>query len=511
MEAKQKHSKILYNRKFSSPMKRKRKNAYDPEEEARLESKVFGGPNFFINDLLNKKPATKAKHDESSDELTDHGKLMNNKKINTNCDDDSSVVKDTEDASQEEKQAAWRDDDDYNYTVNTALDAQNRRLACEQPEKSYSTYLKNHYKIFVGTPKWAELKTTDETNDDSDVTKHCRFLAEKSKPQRLPKDMIDIKALKSLNNSTRVEGHVITSVEFHPTIQFGLIASTKGMFAIYQVDGHTNPNKFHVWWKYDVSFPISKATFLKNGTEVLCGSKYHDYGFTYHLPTDQADCFPLPHGITNMELFEVSPNGDFIALCGRRGEIFLLHSQTKELIWRFNMNSKCRALVFTPDNKNLITYGDGGEMYIWDLGGRRCIHRAIDDGCLSGTALAISSNGQYLAAGSAQGVVNLYETKTVLHKQNPTPVKSMMNLVTCITSLRFNPTCEILAAASDKKYNAFKMMHLPSLSVFANFPGFQTNIGMPQAMDFSPGSGYLSISNKTGTALLFRLRHYAGY
>lgn len=29
------HSKILYNKKFSTPMTKKRKNAYDPEEEAR--------------------------------------------------------------------------------------------------------------------------------------------------------------------------------------------------------------------------------------------------------------------------------------------------------------------------------------------------------------------------------------------------------------------------------------------------------------------------------------------
>lgn len=59
-------------------------------------------------------------------------------------------------------------------SVNTALDAQNRKLPCKRPEKSYAAYLKNHYKTFVGTPKWAKLETTnkeEEDDDDSDVLK----------------------------------------------------------------------------------------------------------------------------------------------------------------------------------------------------------------------------------------------------------------------------------------------------------------------------------------------------
>lgn len=56
--------------------------------------------------------------------------------------------------------------------VNEALEAQNRSLACERPEKSYATYLKNHYKIFVGTSKWADSETTNKVQDeDSDVLK----------------------------------------------------------------------------------------------------------------------------------------------------------------------------------------------------------------------------------------------------------------------------------------------------------------------------------------------------
>jgi len=58
-------------------------------------------------------------------------------------------------------------------------------------------------------------------------------------------------------------------------------------------------------------------------------------------------------------------------------------------------------------------------MYIWDLNTRTCINRATDDGSLSCASLAVSPSGQFVATGSAQGVVNLYDMKTVLKDQNP--------------------------------------------------------------------------------------------
>jgi len=148
---------------------------------------------------------------------------------------------------------------------------------------------------------------------------------------------------------------------------------------------------------------------------------------------------------------------------------------------------------------------------VWDINTRTCINRAIDDGCLSCASLDISPSGQFVATGSVQGVVNIYDMKKVLEERSPTPLKIVMNLVTSVTCLKFNPTSEILSAASVDKHNAFKMLHIPSFTVFSNFPTFQTNIGMSQMISYSPASGYLSIANRTGSALLYRLKHYGNY
>lgn len=154
---------------------------------------------------------------------------------------------------------------------------------------------------------------------------------------------------------------------------------------------------------------------------------------------------------------------------------------------------------------------DSNEMYVWDMNNRTCLNRAIDDGCLTGETISISPNGQFLATGSTQGVVNIYDLNSVLHEKEPKPLKIVLNLVTSITGLKFNPSSEILAMASNKKPNAFKMVHIPSFGVFSNFPTFQTQINMPEAIDFSPGSGYLGLSNRSFNAFMFKLKHYGNY
>lgn len=59
----------------------------------------------------------------------------------------------------------------YN-SMDIALSAQKRKLSSKKSEKLYTTYLENRYKLFVGTPKWAEFEKKDKANDmDNDILK----------------------------------------------------------------------------------------------------------------------------------------------------------------------------------------------------------------------------------------------------------------------------------------------------------------------------------------------------
>ena len=57
------------------------------------------------------------------------------------------------------------------------------------------------------------------------------------------------------------------------------------------------------------------------------------------------------------------------------------------------------------------------------MNSRVCVHKFVDDGCITGTSIAISPTQQYLACGSSSGVVNLYNTNQLENNSLPKPDK----------------------------------------------------------------------------------------
>lgn len=87
---------------------------------------------------------------------------------------------------------------------------------------------------------------------------------------------------------------------------------------------------------------------------------------------------------------------------------------------------------------------------------RSCTLKMLDEGCLRGISIALSNNNQILATGSSSGIVNLYEMP--VKDGQLKPVKVISNLVTPVTSLRFNSSSEILAIGSNEKDSAVKLV-----------------------------------------------------
>ena len=111
---------------------------------------------------------------------------------------------------------------------------------------------------------------------------------------------------------------------------------------------------------------------------------------------------------------------------------------------------------------------------------------------------------RYLACGSNSGVVNIYKRTDFWSQRTPTPEKIVYNLTTSVSSIKFNPTSEILAMASEVKENAVKLLHMPSMTVFSNFPSFNYNFKRPNCIDFSLNGGFFSIGNNRGAANLYK-------
>ena len=112
--------------------------------------------------------------------------------------------------------------------------------------------------------------------------------------------------------------------------------------------------------------------------------------------------------------------------------------------------------------------------------------------------------------------------------QRPKTLKTLGNLTTSITSLRFNHDAQLLAIASNVKKDQLRMVrtpqipssvrahhlldhqiHLPSLTAFSNWPTSGTPLGHVSSVDFSANSEHVAIGNNRGRVLLYHLRDFS--
>ncbi|XP_070596141.1 U3 small nucleolar RNA-associated protein 18 homolog [Erythrolamprus reginae] len=440
--------------------------------------------------------------------------------------DGSEVENDTEDNFLPLKKPAWVDEDDETEEIIDMTHRHRKNMMKSDAENKLSkTKLQRRFQEeFQGamgtTPSWAlrstknktKRKTTNEgdTEDEEDddlLHKTGNFVIESDS---LPKGILQMKNCLHVNNE-RLSDAKLTTVQFHPTAQVVLTAGLDRSMSLFQVDGITNPQIQSIHLE---DFPIYKARFSAEGEQVIATSIHNKLFYIYDMM--EGKIIPVDHirGLEEkvVKQFEVSPDGTFLLLTGTSGYLHLITMKTKEFVGSLKINGKSIASSFSPDGSRIYTHSDGGEVFIWDVKSRRCLNKFTDEGCLHGTSIAISKNSQYIACGSNSGVVNVYAHDDCIRETYPKPLKAIMNLVTPATSLVFNPTTEILAMASNRLDDAVKLVHIPSFTVFSNFPVFRRKLlYLAYCMDFSPRSGYFSIANNKGKALLYRLKHYSDF
>jgi len=85
-----------------------------------------------------------------------------------------------------------------------------------------------------------------------------------------------------------------------------------------------------------------------------------------------------------------------------------------------------------------------------------------------------------------------------------------LNLTTAITDLEFNHTGELLAFSSKWQKNALKIAHIPSYTVYQNFPGVAPGVLKYAVVGgFSRRSQYYAMGNDEGKCHMFELGHFA--
>ena len=316
--------------------------------------------------------------------------------------------------------------------------------------------------------------------------------------------MLDYSRLVDVNAQDPSSGP-INSVQFHRNGQLMLVAGLDKHLRFFQIDGKRNPKIQSIFVE---DCPIQKATFLPDGSEViLSGRRKFFYSFDL-VKAAVSKIGPLTgREEKSLESFEISPDSRTIAFIGNEGYILLISSKTKQLIGTLKMNGSVRSLAFADGGNQLLSSGGDGHVYHWDLRTRKCMHKAVDEGSLSGLSLCTSQDSSYFATGSSSGIVNVYKRDEFLGGKRK-PLKTIENLTTETGQMKFNHDAQILAISSRKDRNGMRLVHVPSFTVYQNWPGPRFSLQYPRCLDFSPGSGFLSIGHAGGKVLLYKLHHY---
>lgn len=430
------------------------------------------------------------------------------------------------------RKAVWKDEEEEQINVNIAKVNRLRKLRKEEDEglisgSEYVLRLRAHHaKLNPGT-EWAQLDSQsksdnycdDESSDEENrvelahgykdieaadnILRTNEELVVKSSVKLLP-GLLEYSKLVDANAEDPSNG-VINSVQFHRNAQLLLTAGSDRKVRFFQIDGKRNTKIQSIFLD---DCPIRRASFLPDGSQVIVAGR-RKFFYSFDLVKAKFDKIgPLVgREEKSLEVFEVSPDSNTIAFVGNEGYILLVSSRTKELIGTLKMNGTVRSLAFAEDGKQLLSSGGDGHVYHWDLRTRRCIHKAVDEGCINSTVLCTSPNGSLFAAGSDSGIVNIYKREEFLGGKKK-PIKTVENLTTRVDFMKFNHDSQILAICSTVKNNSMKLIHIPSLTVFSNWPPQNAALRYPRCMDFSPAGGFMAVGNAAGKVLLYKLHHY---
>lgn len=245
-----------------------------------------------------------------------------------------------------------------------------------------------------------------------------------------------------------------------------------------------------------------------------------------------------------MEYFSLSPNGKYMALRGSSkkggGVINVLDASTLQWVTQVRIESRGGVADFAwwGDGSGLSVAGKNGEVTEWSV--RDGIKgRWTDEGAVGTTVIALGGRSgrdgwiggdRWVAVGSSSGIVNIYDRRAWSENQskstehsangaiphNPKPVRALDNLTTPTSHLAFSPDGQILCMASRWKHNALRLVHLPTCTVFKNWPTQKTPLDRISAIawgkpltDDEEREGSLALlacASETGRIRLWEIR-----
>ncbi|KAH9861509.1 hypothetical protein J1614_011256 [Plenodomus biglobosus] len=410
----------------------------------------------------------------------------------------------------------------------------------------------------VGDDESGEESASDMDVDDEDLStqplarllKDADLLSRTStstaKRRRLQAGTVDIQRLKDV---TKSGPSAITSLSFHPSYPLLLSSGPSSTLYLHHVNPNPpNPNplltSLHI-----KRTPLVTTSFHPSASDSrIFLSARRRYFHVWNIATGKVEkvsrVYGHQHEQRTMEYFILSPNGKYMALRGSSrkggGVINLLNAKTLQWATQVRVESRGGVADFAwwGDGTGLTIAGKNGEVTEWSVEDG-IIGRWTDEGAVGTTVVALGGKSgrdnwlggdRWVAVGSSSGVVNIYDRRAWAANDSPgegateanggipkapKPLRALENLTTPISHLHFSADGQVLAMASRWKNNALRLVHLPSATVFKNWPTDKTPLGRitavawgrPSEEDEREGSlAQLAVANEAGHVRLWEVR-----
>ena len=471
---------------------------------------------------------------------------------------------------EEDNPPAWIDSDDDRLTVSLASNTRLRKLRETEADdiisgREYIRRLRKQYERLHPTPAWAEYarkrrKTTksdgsDGSGSDSDISMDdgsstVQPLASllrsggqlvnirsnsASKRRKLRPEVIDIQRTKD------VAGHGASSVDtlqFHPYYPLLLSAGPSSTVHLHHISPHPpNPNPL-LTSLHLKDTPLHTAAFCCTRTNAAVSeedptriflSARRRYFHTWSLASGSVSKISRPmYGDLKaeqrtMENFKLSPCGRYIGLVGSArkggGSINVLSAESMQWVCSCRIDSGGGVADFAwwRDGNGFAVAGKNGEVSEYDIARASVVMRWLDEGAVGTTVISLGGEGsgklggdRWVAIGSSSGIVNIYDRRefneSAAPAMRPKALKAFDQLTTPTSHLTFSADGQLLVFASRWKRDALRLVHLPSCSLYRNWPTDKTPLGRVTSVALSPDGMYLAVGNEQGKIRLWEIR-----
>ncbi|KAL2271226.1 hypothetical protein VTJ83DRAFT_597 [Remersonia thermophila] len=374
------------------------------------------------------------------------------------------------------------------------------------------------------------------------------------KRRKLRPETIDIQRTRDIPDTHRA---AVSTLAFHPRRPILLSASTSSVMFLHHIDASAYPTPNPALTSVQVRrTDVRRAAFVgPEGAEIVFAGRrryFHTWNLASGVVTKVARIHGHQREHRTMERLRPSPCGRYIAVAASDkkggGMLNLLSAATMQWIAQARIDGRGGVSDFAwwSDGNGLTIAGKDGRVTEWSVAARRAVGIWRDDGSIGGTVVAMGGRGgpseiggdRWVAVGSNSGIVNLYDRNELVIRSKPgagagkdegdkakpagagkgaskaeveikalpEPRRVLEQLTTAISAVAFSPDGQLMAFASQHKKDALRLVHLPSCTVYRNWPTEQTPLGRVTAVAFSAGGDVLAVGNDVGKIRLWEVR-----